>query len=172
MTPEPRDPTPTEGVRAARFEELPPTTAYAVWRLRAEIFVVEQDCVYLDLDGRDTEPGTEHWWIAGEADDGPDTPVATYLRVLVTDHPDTRVIGRVVTAPTHRGRGLAARLMRACLADLDGRGVRTVEIGAQAHLAAWYAGFGYERAGGDYLEDGIPHTPMRRVTSRVGPREA
>ncbi len=171
MTPEPRDPTPTEGVRVARFEELPPATAYAVWRLRAEIFVVEQDCVYLDLDGRDTEPGTEHWWIPG-GETPTAAPVATYLRVLVTDRPDTLVIGRVVTAATHRGQGLAARLMRACLADLDGRGVRTVEIGAQAHLAAWYAGFGYERAGEDYLEDGIPHTPMRRVTSRVGPREA
>ncbi len=137
-------------VQAAPFERLPGLTAYRIWALRSKVFVVEQACVYLDLDGRDTEPGATHLWV----EDGGDV-IAT-LRVL--DEGDGLRIGRVATAPSHRGRGLAAVLMRKAL-DLAAE--RAVVLDAQSHLAGWYASLGFERSGPDFVEDGIPHTPMR-----------
>jgi ElaA protein len=139
------------GVRWSRLAELTPVELYALLRLRVDVFVVEQACAYPDLDGRDAEPDAWHAWIEG--DDG--GPVAT-LRVL--REPDgTHRIGRVVTAPAARGRGLAGALVRDALARVDG----TVVLHAQSHLAGWYAGFGFVPDGPDYVEDGIPHTPMR-----------
>ena len=135
-------------VRWARFADLSPDELYAILRLRIEVFAVEQHCVYQDLDGRDTEPATWHGWIA----DGGE--VAAYLRVL--DEPGSEVIGRVVTAPAHRGRGLARALMDAALA----RCARPVRIEAQSYLLGWYGAFGFVACGPEYLEDGIPHTPM------------
>ena len=81
------------------FAELDPATAYAVWRLRQDVFVVEQECPYPDLDGRDPEPGTGTCCCART------TRVIGYARVL-DDGAEWR-IGRVVLAPAGRGRGLA-----------------------------------------------------------------
>ena len=138
-------------VRTAGFADLDPLTAYRLWALRSEVFVVEQDCPYLDLDGRDLEPLTRHLWVE---EDG--VPVAT-LRLL--DDGDALRIGRVATVPSARGQGLAARLVRAAL---DLAGDRTVVLDAQSHLVDWYAAFGFAPSGRGFLEDGIPHTPMRR----------
>ena len=143
--------TPESPVRVATFEELDAHTAYRLWALRSQVFVVEQDCPYLDLDGRDSEPSARHLWV--EADG---VPVST-LRVL-EDGTAVRV-GRVATAESARGRGLAARLVRAAL-DLAGE--RDVVLDTQSHLADWYAGFGFVPDGRGFVEDGIPHTPMRR----------
>jgi ElaA protein len=68
-------------------------------------------------------------------------------------------IGRVATARHARGRGLSARLMDRGIELCEGR---AIDIGAQAYLEAWYTRFGFVRSGPDYLEDGIPHLPMRR----------
>lgn len=152
---------PPPEVRSAAFDALDPRTAYAIWRLRVDVFVVEQECAYPELDGRDTEPTTRHWWVPGAPDDG-DAPVAAYLRVLTTTDPHRARIGRVVTAPAHRGRGLAATLMRAALDALRAAGTDAVVLDAQAHLAHWYAGLGFSVAGAEFLEDDIPHVPMRR----------
>lgn len=126
-------------------------TAYRLWALRSAVFVVEQGCAYLDLDGLDPAPGTRHLWVE---EDG--RPVG-YLRVL--DEGDQTRLGRVVTDPAHRGRGHGARLVRAALADLADW---PVAISAQSHLADWYAGFGFEVSGAEFVEDGILHLPMRR----------
>ena len=75
--------------------------AYDVWRLRQQVFVVEQECAYPDLDGRDPEPGTRHVLLT---DDG---ELVGYARVL--DDATTWRIGRVLLAPAARGRGLAER---------------------------------------------------------------
>lgn len=145
-------------VRSATFPEIPGLTAYRLWALRSEVFVVEQEAAYLDLDGRDVEPGTRHLWVE---DDG--APVAT-LRVL--DDGEARRIGRVATARSHRGQGLAAALMRAALTECAGR---SVVLDAQSHLTDWYAGFGFVVDGAEYVdEDGIPHTPMRSQDSWSG----
>lgn len=130
--------------------------AYALLRLRTDVFVVEQACPYPELDGRDVEPGAEHRWVAAAADP---TEVHAYLRVLLD--PAGRRIGRVVTAPAARSRGLAARLVGDVVSDL-GAGSDLV-LDAQSHLAGWYARFGFSADGADFVEDGIPHTPMRRA---------
>lgn len=138
-------------IREATWAALEPSTAYAVLALRAAVFVVEQDCVYLDLDGRDLEPTTRHLWI--ETGDGP----AAYLRVLA-EGAGVHRIGRVVTAPRARGRGLAGRLLDRVVTAATG----PLVLDAQSRLEPWYGTFGFERTGPDFIEDGIPHVPMRR----------
>jgi ElaA protein len=137
-------------VVAVPFSELEPAAAYAVWRLRQQVFVVEQACPYPDLDGRDPEPGTRHVLL----DDGP--TLLGYARVL--DDGEVWRIGRVVLAPEARGRGLADEVMRAALAESPGR---DVVLDAQSPLARWYSTFGFEVTGPEFLDDGIPHLPMR-----------
>lgn len=150
MHPEPR-----AELRVASFRDLDTTTLYAILRLRGDVFVVEQKCFYADLDGRDLEPGTRHVWIA-EGDD-----ILAYLRIL--DDGDRERIGRVLTAPAARGAGHAKRLMAEALTVI---GNRPSVLDAQAHLVGFYASFGYEQTGPEYLEDGIPHVPMVREAPR------
>lgn len=144
-------------VRSARLPELDPLTLYALLRLRTDIFVVEQECAYPELDGRDAEPDTEHLWLEVDGE-----PVAT-LRVLKEPPgPDGRAryrIGRVATHREHRGHGYAAALLGEALARV---GDAPVDIDAQVPLAEWYGRFGFARSGADFVEDGIPHLPMRR----------
>ena len=141
-------------IRVLAFDELDARTAYDVWRLRQDVFVVEQACPYPDLDGRDVEPETRHVVLTeGEAAVG-------YLRVL--DDGERLRIGRVVLAPAVRGRGLADGLMTAALEACDDR---EVVLDAQSPLRDWYAGFGFVVSGPEFLEDGIPHLPMRRQAS-------
>ena len=139
-------------VRAARLTDLDPLTLYGLLRLRADVFVVEQECAYPELDGVDAEPGTEHLWV--EADGAPVATVRTYVDAEGHHH-----LGRVATHRDHRGHGYAAALVREALARI---GPHPVHIGAQTYLEGWYAGLGFRRAGEDYLEDGIPHLPMLR----------
>jgi ElaA protein len=136
---------------AVPFEHLDARTAYAVWRLRQDVFVIEQDCPYPDLDGRDLEPGTRH--VLVQEDDG----LLGYARVL--DDGDVWRIGRVVLARAARGRGLGDAVMTGALQVCGGR---DVVLDAQAPLAGWYATLGFTVTGPEFLDDGIPHLPMRR----------
>ncbi|MCF6377850.1 GNAT family N-acetyltransferase [Nocardioides KLBMP 9356] len=138
----------------AAFDELPTRTAYDVWRLRQQVFVVEQDCPYPDLDGRDLEPATRHVVLLD--DDGDEEVIGT-LRVL--DDGDRARIGRVVVAPSARGRGLAALMMEEAMGLC---GEREVRLDAQTGLTAFYEGYGFEVAGPEFDEDGIMHVPMTR----------
>ena len=131
--------------------ELDPVTLYRLLALRAEVFVVEQRCAYLDPDGRDLEPGCRQVWFE---DDG---EVLATRRALPEPGGGTR-IGRVVTAPAARGRGLAGELVAHVLDAHPGPWV----LHAQAHLAGWYGDFGFEVEGDEFDDDGIPHVPMRR----------
>ncbi|WJK44097.1 GNAT family N-acetyltransferase [Solwaraspora sp. WMMA2056] len=155
-------------------------TLYQLLKLRVDVFVVEQECAYPELDGRDLEPQTRQLWLARagalvaclrlltEPDTdqaGPDTDQAG----PDTDQagPDTdqagggrvRRIGRVAVAAHERGRGHADRLLDAALAIA---GDQPCVLDAQAHLTALYARHGFVVAGPEYVEDGIPHVPMRR----------
>jgi predicted GNAT family N-acyltransferase len=141
----------TPRLRRAYFAELSPFEVYGLCRLRVDVFVVEQECPYPELDGRDVEPSTVHVWFE---DDG-----AVLATIRVLDDGATRTIGRVATAASARGQGLAARLMEEGLALCEGF---PVTLGAQAHLEGWYERFGFRRSGPGYVEDGIPHVPMRR----------
>ncbi len=143
---------PDHDVQESSFAGLDAATLYAILRLRADVFVVEQECAFADPDGRDLEPTTRHVWIAR------DGAVVAYLRVL--REPDgTRKIGRVVTAPSARGEGLGDRVMAVALELV---GDEPVVLDAQSRLAAWYGRLGFVRSGDDFWEDGILHTPMRR----------
>ena len=140
-------------VEAARFADLDVGVLYRILRLRSEVFVVEQECVYLDPDGRDDEPTAWHLWVE---DDGRVVVAGRLLR-----EGDGWRIGRVATAPEARGRGLAAAVVARAV-ELCGED-RPVELHAQSHLLEWYRTLGFEASGPEYLEDGIPHTPMELV---------
>ena len=138
-----------------RFGELSARELHDIVRLRCDVFVVEQRCPYPELDGRDTEAGTRHVWIAGNSDDA--DPIAAYARLL-DDGGGTARIGRVVTAVKQRGEGLAAQLVDYLVASHDG----DLVLDAQSYLLDWYVARGFVRNGYDFVEDGIAHTPMRR----------
>lgn len=132
------------------FADLTAAEFHDIARLRVDVFVVEQDCPYPELDGRDRETGTRHVWTA---DDG---GVASYVRLL--DDGDERRIGRVVTRADARGNGAARRLVEHLVATSSGPWV----LDAQSHLEGWYQTLGFAAAGDAFIEDGIPHIPMRR----------
>lgn len=142
----------TTEIRVASFADLDARTFHDLLKLRIDVFVVEQNCPYPELDGRDVEPGTRHLWLT---DGG--APLA-YLRILADPDGAAR-IGRVVVAPQARGGGQAGRLMTAAL-DLVGN--RPCVLEAQSHLVDFYARHGFAASGPEYVEDDIPHTPMRR----------
>jgi ElaA protein len=143
-------------IRSARFNELRPDVLYGILRLRSEVFVVEQSCVYLDTDGRDIEPTTTHWWI-----EDPRGAVIAYLRLLRTPRHEGSEIGRVVTAAGNRNRGYAQRLVEQALRVAP----RPVRINAQTRLVSWYTSrFGFIVNGEEFDEDGIAHTPMLLVS--------
>jgi ElaA protein len=135
-------------IRSAPFAELSPSVVYGILRLRSVVFVMEQDCVFLDADGRDVEAGAVHLWVS----DGDE--VVACARVL--PEAEGVSIGRLVTAPSHRRRGLGEALMRAAM-SMAGRPAR---IHAQSHLAGWYGRMGFSVCGDEFLEDGIPHVAM------------
>nr|WP_256465276.1 GNAT family N-acetyltransferase [Tsukamurella sp. PLM1] len=148
-------------MRRATGDRLDASTLHALLRLRAEVFIAEQQSPWLDVDGRDLDPSTVHLWLPDDAADGPGARAAATVRV--TDEGDgTLRIGRVCAAPSYRGRGLIRELMRAALAELHGR---AAVLEAQSHLEPMYAKYGFVREGDEVIEDGIPHVPMRRPAS-------
>ncbi|WP_077035380.1 GNAT family N-acetyltransferase [Pelomonas sp. KK5] len=145
----------------ARLEELAPRQLYAALALRSAVFVVEQACVYLDPDGHDLDPGC--WQLLGY-EDGELLACARLLAPGVKGaaqvHP---MIGRVVTAPAGRGRGLGRPLMQRAIDECSARWPGLpIDIGAQAHLQRFYASLGFVQRGEPYDEDGIAHIDMRR----------
>ncbi|MBC9248956.1 acyltransferase [Pseudomonas alcaligenes] len=134
---------------------------YALLALRSRVFVVEQNCPYLDVDGQDLLADTCHL-LAWQ-----DGALLAYLRLL---DPSTQggdvVIGRVVIAPEARGSGLGHALMeRALLACAERWPGLPIYLSAQAHLQGYYGRYGFVAVGEVYLEDDIPHIGMRRPAS-------
>jgi ElaA protein len=138
-------------VRVLAFADLDAGTAYDVWRLRQQVFVIEQHSPYPDLDGRDREPATRHLLLERDGE------LVGYARVL--EDGDCMRIGRVLVAQEWRGHGLADVLVRSALALTDGREVR---LDAQTGLRDWYASYGFEASGPEFDDDGVLHLPMRR----------
>jgi ElaA protein len=139
-------------VRVLAFDDLDARTAYDVWRLRQQVFVVEQQSPYPDLDGRDLEPTTRHLLI------GRDGQLVAYARVL--EDGGWARIGRVLVAEHARGQGLADELVRAAFEVI---GDREVRLDAQTGLRDWYASYGFEVTGPEFDEDGVFHVPMARL---------
>ncbi|AGE27820.1 MULTISPECIES: GNAT family N-acetyltransferase [Pseudomonas] len=132
---------------------------YAILRLRCEVFVVEQQCVYQDIDGQDLDGDTHHL-MAWKDDE-----LVAYLRLL---DPQLQggdvVIGRVIVAPSARGTGLGHQMMKETLRQIEHIWPDTpIYLSAQAHLQGYYGRYGFVAEGEQYLEDGIPHRGMRRA---------
>ena len=134
------------------FAALDPLTAYSLWKLRQDVFVVEQGAAYPDLDGRDLAPETRH--VVLEDDDGVGARLRPGRSTTATRGGSA---GSRCTA-TVRGQGWADRLMEAALQVCPDR---DVVLDAQTPLAGWYATLGFEVTGPEFLDDGIPHLPMR-----------
>ena len=134
------------------FAAVDPATLYRILQLRSQAFVVEQECVFLEPDGRDLEATCRLLWVLDESG------VEVVATARVIDDGPARRIGRIVTAEPARRQGLAASLVTHFLDTTAGPWV----LDAQSHLAPWYAAFGFEVSGDEYLDDGIPHVPMRR----------
>ena len=157
-------------ITASPLSGLGPMDVHALYKLRVDVFVAEQDCPYAEIDHVDADPRTTHLLVRAPRPGGvsgadprfpgpPDEVVAT-LRVFGSRAPGEAMhLGRVCTAPGWRGRGIASRLISR---GLELCGDQPVEIGAQAYLERWYEQFGFLRSGGDYLDGRIPHVPMRR----------
>lgn len=139
-----------------RLDELATPEWYAVAAARSAVFVVEQECVYQDLDGDDLDAQHLVAWHGGD--------VAAYLRAFApgVKHEDAS-IGRVLTTTAARSAGVGHQLVARGLAGVDERhGRPAVHISAQAHLDRFYGRHGFEVISEPYLEDGIPHVAMRR----------
>jgi ElaA protein len=140
-----------------RFEDLGVHGLYDVLALRCRVFILEQDCAYLDPDGADPHC----WHLCGHDEHG---ALVAYLRAV---DPGVKYaeasIGRVITAPEIRGTGLGRALMQEglarCTRQWPGEMLR---ISAQSRLRRFYESLGFAAASGDYLEDGIPHMQMTR----------
>lgn len=139
------------------WTELSLDDLYALLRLRAAVFVVEQNCPYQDLD--DQDQGAMHLLGRDEAGE-----LVAYVRAFEPGRVYAEItIGRVVASGGRRGERLGSRLMEEAIRQsLATWGGLPIKLSAQAHLERWYRSLGFEVCGEGYLEDGIPHLPMRR----------
>jgi ElaA protein len=143
-----------------RYDALTREQLYAVLRLRSEVFVVEQNCVFLDMDGLDDQAMHLLGIPEGETAQG----LAAYVRCFPAGVTFAEAsIGRVVTRRQARGGGMGHRLMAQAIRSLEREwGAQTIRIGAQAHLKSFYEQHGFVDVGMPYIEDGIPHLEMVR----------
>ncbi len=137
-----------------KFTELSPEELYAIIRLRNEVFVIEQNCIYQDADNKDQ--GSLH--LCGWA--GDELLAYTRLIPLGLSYEECS-IGRVVTSPSHRNTGLGRELMQVSIEKTFAAfKTNTIKIGAQVYLKSFYESLGFRQSSDTYLEDGIPHILM------------
>ncbi|ODP34043.1 GNAT family N-acetyltransferase [Pandoraea sp. ISTKB] len=148
------------------FDELGSALLYRILAARNAVFVVEQNCPYQDIDGRD--PHSLHLVAQATTSPSDGAQIAAYLRLLPPGLAyDEASIGRVITASSHRGTGLGRELLARAVAIADAQWpTAALRIGAQAHLEAFYGGFGFVKASEPYDEDGIMHIEMVRAAPR------
>ncbi|HEY6504461.1 MAG TPA: GNAT family N-acetyltransferase [Chitinophagaceae bacterium] len=139
-----------------KFDELTPHELYAILRLRSEVFVVEQKCVFLDMDNKDQSS----YHLMGWQND----QLTAYTRLVPPgiSYKESS-IGRVVTSPAARGNSLGKRLMKESIKQAEALfGKKPIRIGAQLYLKDFYHSFGFEQSSDIYDEDGIDHIEMIR----------
>jgi ElaA protein len=139
-----------------KFDELTPHQLYAALRLRSEVFVVEQTCVFLDMDNKDQSS----YHLMGWNDD----KLVAYTRLIppgiAYKEPS---IGRVVTSPSVRGTGIGKEVMEKSIEEAARLfGKKAIRIGAQLYLKKFYGSLGFEQSSDIYDEDGIDHIEMVR----------
>ena len=147
------------------FADLAVADLYEMLALRQQVFVLEQTCLYPDIDGLDPDA---HHLLGWRTVDGKRELAATLRCLAPGTKYDEMSLGRVVTSPSARGTGLGRELVAqgiACAERLHpGHAIR---IGAQAHLETFYAGFGFRTVSAPYDEDGIPHIDMLRPAAVI-----
>jgi ElaA protein len=137
------------------FEQLPPQILYDILALRIEVFAIEQNCLYQDLDFKDQ--------LARHFVGYDQQQLAAYGRVLFDPDKKALSIGRVITAKTYRGKGVGNLLMQQMMNFLNKKySQQHVVISSQCYIQNFYQSFGFEPQGEPYLEDGIPHIKMVR----------
>lgn len=140
------------------FHQLSPYELYDIMAIRQMVFSVEQNCPYLDADGKDLQA----WHLMGRNEEG---KLLCYTRLLPegVSYKGYTSIGRVVSSPDARGMGVGKMLMEQSVKMCELLfGLQPIKIGAQSYLLRFYEGFGFASTGEEYLEDGIPHTKMIR----------
>jgi ElaA protein len=137
-----------------KFDELTAKELYAIMQLRNEVFVVEQNCVYQDADGKDPQSYHLAGW-EGET-------LVAYTRIIPPGVSyEQASIGRVVTSPGYRRTGAGRELMKESIhRTISQFGRSGIKIGAQLYLIKFYQSLGFIKSGNEYLEDGIPHIEM------------
>jgi ElaA protein len=139
------------------FESLSVNELYDILRLRSEIFVVEQNCVYLDLDGKDQK--ALHLFGTFEGN------IVAHARLFKPGISFVHAsIGRVTVEAKHREKKWGHELMRQAIAGIaDHYGVAEITIGAQLYLKKFYESHGFVQTSEMYLEDDIPHIQMDKI---------
>ncbi|WP_417871223.1 GNAT family N-acetyltransferase [Winogradskyella sp.] len=143
-------------IQTKTFNQLNTTELYDLLQLRSEVFVVEQDCVYQDIDGKDNKA----LHILGYNDD----KLVSYTRIFKAgDYFEEASIGRVVVKENQRQYGFGYDIMKASIEAIN-RHYKTSEIriSAQTYLIKFYNNLGFKAVGEEYLEDGIPHIAMTK----------
>ena len=137
-----------------RFEELTTTELYEILRVRAEVFVVEQTCIYQDLDEKDKK--AYHLFCEEEG------KILAYLRILDKGVSYSEIsIGRVLTTENNRKKGLAREMMKKAINFIcKDLGEKQIRISGQLYLQVFYESLGFQTVSEMYLEDDIPHVEM------------
>ena len=137
-----------------KFDDLTPHELYAILQLRSEVFVVEQNCVFQDMDNKDQASHHLMGWQGKK--------LVACSRIVPAGISYVEFsIGRIVSSPSVRGQGIGRVLVDKSIQlayGLHGKGV--IRIGAQYYLRDFYESFGFQKAGDIYLEDGIEHVEM------------
>ncbi|WP_046755253.1 GNAT family N-acetyltransferase [Kordia jejudonensis] len=143
-------------VNVKTFSEFSVDELYDVLQLRSEVFVVEQDCVYQDLDGKDKKA----LHVIGTTDG----KIVAYTRLFdAGDYFENASIGRVVVSEKARAFGYGHAIIKASIAAIyKYYNTRKIKISAQTYLKKFYESHGFSQIGDEYLEDGIPHIAMTR----------
>jgi len=143
-----------------KFDQLSPVELYAILRLRSEVFVVEQNCVFLDMDDKDQHC---HHLMGRRGDQ-----LVGYSRIVPAGISyGESSIGRIVTSPAARRQGIGRELMVQSIHTLYALyGITDIHIGAQVYLTSFYSSFGFVQKGEIYLEDGIEHIEMLLTASK------
>ncbi len=138
------------------YQELTKEELYGLLRLRAEVFVVEQDCPYQDVDNKDQF--AQHLFAIDKEE------VVVYLRIFKAgDYFQEISIGRVVVKPTYRSTGLGHQAMKKAIDYIEEQNTqKAIRISAQTYLKKFYERHGFKQIGEGYLEDGLPHIGMLR----------
>jgi|SRR5690554_357546 len=141
---------------ARRFEELTVEELYGLLRLREQVFIIEQNCIYPDLDNKDQKA----LHILGKLEGN----IIAYSRIFKSgDYFETASIGRVATDKAYRNLKIGHTLMQKSIKEVKNYfNEEGITISAQCYLLGFYQSLGFEPVGEEYLEDGIPHKKMIR----------